>query len=423
MNIQKTVKQFAETGFFHIFGGNVINKIIAFLTSIVLVRILTTAEYGVFTYAWNIYSMILLMDGLGASSAVLQMCSEQSGDHNCVRQIGNYGLRYGVLFDILLAAIVFGVSSFVPLSIEGADSVLRSLAFLPMLHFVFDVTSNYLRAEKRNKDYANIKTLNTVVIFGVSVIGTWILREKGLILGYYVAYTVTLLVCMNRIDVDLFSKAKKPEKSIRKAFWGLAIVSMCNTALSELLYLLDVFVLGIVDPQETVLASYRVATIIPTALNFIPLALITYVYPYFAEHRNDGEWCMRHYKKMLIALGGFNLLIGCILIWGAPLFIDLIFGKGYSDVTPIFRMLILNYCISGTFRIPGGNLLVTQRKLKFNLFVAIFSGLVNVIADFLFISWWGAIGAALATVLVVLVTSLMNTSYLVYVFRATSKKG
>lgn len=422
MKLRASLHRFSKTGFFHIFGSSVVNKIIAFLTSIVLVRVLTTEEYGVFTYAWNIYSLLLLTDGLGSSSAVLQICSENSADREFMQRVGHYGLQYGLLFDLLLAVALFFIGSCVSLPIAGAGEFLRFLCFLPMLHCAFDVTANYLRAEKRNRDYARLKTLNTVVIFAVSMLGAYLLREKGLILGYYTAYILTLCVSLARKDTRLFAPAAKPESAVLKAFWSIAIVSMCNTALSQLLYLLDIFVLGIVDPQETVLAGYRVATIIPSALTFIPMALITYVYPYFAEHRQNGSWCLRNYKKMLLGLGAFNLLIGIVLIAGAPLLIRLIFGEAYSDVTPIFRLLVLNYCISGTFRIPAGNLLVTQRKLKFNLFVACFSGLVNAAADFLFIAWWGAMGAALATVLVVLITSVMNTTYLIHVFKNTSTK-
>ena len=69
----------------------------------------------------------------------------------------------------------------------------------------------------------------------------------------------------------------------------------------------------------------------------------------------------------------------------------------------------------------SGNLLVTQRKLKFNLFVAIVSSLTNVIANFFFIQWWGAIGAAIATVLVVLVSSVLSTTYLIITFKRASR--
>ena len=93
------------------------------------------------------------------------------------------------------------------------------------------------------------------------------------------------------------------------------------------------------------------------------------------------------------------------------------FGAQYLDAVPVFRILSLNYFISGTFRILSGNLLVTQRKLKFNLFVAVVSSAVNIIANFLFIQWWGAIGAAIATVLVVVISSILSTTYLIITFK------
>ena len=155
--------------------------------------------------------------------------------------------------------------------------------------------------------------------------------------------------------------------------------------------------------------------------SFIPHALITYLYPYFAQNRNNGKWCLKRYKQAVLGLGAVNLLISGGLCLFAPLIIKLMFGEEYMDALPVFRLLSLNYFISGTFRILSGNLLVTQRKLKFNLVVAIVSSSMNVIADFLFVTRWGSMGAALATVLVVLVTSVANTVYLIYTFKQNSK--
>ena len=206
-------------------------------------------------------------------------------------------------------------------------------------------------------------------------------------------------------------------KQVQKDLISIGLVSMINNGISELLYLLDVFILGIVASNEAVLASYKVATIIPTAMAFIPLSLMTYMYPYFAEHKDDREWCLSNYKKILFGFGGFNLVISSILFLGANIFVKIIFGSQYIDAVPVFRLLAINYFISGTFRIISGNLLVTQRKLKFNTIVAVLSGIVNVIADYFFIQFWGSIGAALATVLVVVFSSIMNTTYLIYTFR------
>lgn len=423
LNISAVLKRFRETGFFHVFGGSVINKMVTFLTSVVMVRLLTAEEYGVFTYAWNIYSIIILLNGLGAASAVLQMCSERCGDEPYARQVCNYGSRFGLAFDIVIASALFVTGAWVPLQIDGAGALLRLLCILPLLNLLFDMTTSYLRSQKRNQDYAQLNMLNTAAVFCFSVVGALLFREKGLILGYYGAYTLTVFLGFKKKGVHLLSGEGLPEQANRRVFRSIAIVSMCNTGLSHLLYLLDIFVLGIVDPKETLLAGYRVATIIPSALTFIPMALITYVYPYFAEHKEDGAWCMKRYKQLLLGLGSANLLITVVLVGAAPFVIRIFFGETYAAVVPLFRLLVVNYCISGTFRISAGNILVTQRKLKFNLLIAILSGCVNIAADYLFITWWGVMGAAFATVLVVLITSVMNTTYLIYTLKRNLSKS
>lgn len=411
------IKRLFKTGFFHIFGSSVINKVIAFLSSVVLVRILTKAEYGVFTYGWNIYSIILIFNGMGIDSGVLQASSEHSGDVAFGNRAGNYGIRFGVKFDILLAAVILGVGLFAPLKIAGAREILCLLCLLPISQLLFQMTTTYLRAQKRNWEFANLTVLNTFLIFAVSVGCAYIFREKGLVFGYYIAYLGSYAVGLWLCRVRLFHKDARLSKDERKTILRIAAISMVNNGLSQLMYLLDVFVLGIVDPQETLLASYKVATMIPSALAFIPLALITYLYPYFAEHKDDGAWCLRRYKQILLGFGAFNFTISAVLFLGAPWIVKLLFGEVYLDAVPVFRILSVNYFFSGTFRILSGNLLVTQRKLKFNLFVAAVSSLTNVIADYYFIRMWGSMGAALATVLVVFVSGVLSTTYLIYTFR------
>ena len=43
-------------------------------------------------------------------------------------------------------------------------------------------------------------------------------------------------------------------------------------------------------PDSTVVAAYKIATNIPTALQFIPAAIIVYIYPHFARNKDNGEW-------------------------------------------------------------------------------------------------------------------------------------
>ena len=406
-----------KTGFFHIFGSGAVNKIIAFMSSIVLVRILTKTEYGIFTYAWNKYSIVILLSGLGIESGMLQLASEHSGDSDYALKVTNYSTRFGLKINILLAFVLICIGLFFPLKLPEGRYLLCALSLLPILQLMSGMTSCYLRSQKRNQEYSKLAVISTVLVFAISAGCAFFLREMGLVIGHYAGAVAVLLIGRYVYRVRLLDKHTGDLNEEKNDLLKISIISMVNNGLSQLMYLLDVFVLGIVDPQETILASYKVATIIPTALTFIPLSLITYLYPYYAEHRNDGQWCLAHYKKILLAMGMFNLVVSALMFTFAPFIIRVLFGADYLDAVAVFRILSLNYFFSGTFRILSGNLLVTQRKLKFNLLVAIVSSTVNIVADYFLIQWWGSVGAAAATLSVVLISSVMSTTYLVYTFK------
>lgn len=416
-SISPILKKLFSTGFFHIFGGNVINKIITFISGIVLVHILSKPEYGIFTYAWNIYGIVFLFSGMGLDSSMLQLSSEHGGDLDYTQRICSYSVKVGLLFNCLLSLALLIIGLFVPLKIEAGRPLLITLCLLPLFQFLFNMLSVFLRSQKRNKEFAKLNVINTSICFVVSVGAALIFRAMGLVFGHYAAAIVSVAFGVLCFKVRLYSKSSAGVGADKKALLQIGLIQMVNNGLSQLMYLLDVFVLGIVDPNETILASYKVATIIPTALTFIPQSLMVYVYPYFAEHKDDGKWCMHRYKQVILWLGAFNLLISFVLFIAAPFMIHLVFGEEYIDAVPVFRLLSINYFISGTFRIVSGNLLVTQRRLKFNLLIAIVSTVTNIIADYFFIQWWGSMGAAYATVLVVVISSVMSTVRLIISFK------
>ncbi|WP_343347377.1 oligosaccharide flippase family protein [Terrisporobacter petrolearius] len=419
--IANKVYSLKKTGFFHIFGSSVINKIIAFMSSAILVRVLTKDEYGTFTYAWNIFSFILLLNGFGINFGILQICSENSKDDNLNYQILKWGTKYGTIIDIIIAIIILLIALLIPLPIENSNYVLGLLCIMPILILLFEIQSSYLRANRYTIEFSKISMLNTFFVFVFSVIGAYIFREIGLVLGRYLAYLITIIYGLKFIHKDTNPNIHIDiDSSIKKEMKKISFISMINSGLSQVLYLLDVFIIGLVVSNESIIASYKVGTMIPSALSFIPMSLVTYIYPYFAQHYNDREWCLKKYKTITCWFGLFNLIFSLLLFIFAPMIIKVLFGIQYLDAIVPFRILTVSYFFSGTFRVIAGNILVTQKQLKFNMFVAVLSGIINVLADYYFIKMWGSNGAALATLIVVLLTSILNIFYLVKILK---KKG
>ena len=124
----------------------------------------------------------------------------------------------------------------------------------------------------------------------------------------------------------------------------------------------------------------------------------------------------------ILAVGFFNFIISALLIILAPWLISIIFGEQYIDALVPFRILSASYFFSGTFSVITGSLLVTQRKLFFNTFVAVLSGILNIIADYVLVVLFEINGAAMATISVVIITSILNVSYFVAVLLKKNNK-
>jgi O-antigen/teichoic acid export membrane protein len=406
-----------SSGFFHIFGSSVLNKIISFASGIVLVRILEVSEYGVYTYANNIFSFVVLFSGFGMSSSILQLCSESKDDEEKCKEIYTFGSRLGIIFNFILVGIIAFISFFIPLPIVGSNSLLLFMCLLPIVNLIVELQRCLLRYEMRNREYSYSNTFSAIVFFILSCALSFLFRTNGLIIAYYLTAITSILLLTLRFNVPISTKKIRLAKNLKKDIIKLGGISVINSGLSNLMYLLDILILGIIIQDETVIATYKIATYIPTALIFIPTAIVIYIYPYFAQHRNESAWLLQNYKRLIIATGSFNLVISIILLVFADPIISITFGEEYLAAVDSFRILCVSYAISGTFRIISGNLLVTQRKLIFNLIIATSSSAINTVLNIIMITEWGLIGAAGATIITVILTSFASTIYLLYVFK------
>lgn len=413
--IKNSVGSLAKSGFVHIISSSVINKIITFACGIILVRILTKDAYGIYSYANNILGFFMLASGLGASAAVLQLCSERKTVEERER-FYRFGCFFGLGSNIILGAIILCSASLFNLPIAGSNYCLALMCLLPFAHLLSDLQIMYLRTEIRNKEYAYANILCTSLYFICVTALSLLFKTEGLIAAQYVAYLLSALLIVLIFKVPVSFARPKLSRSEIKDFFSISSISGVNNGLSRLMYLLDIFVLGLVVPDDTVIASYKVATNIPTALLFIPASIVIFIYPYFARNKDNKEWVTKNFKRVIFYLGIFNAAIAIAMFALAPWIISLVFGKQYLDAVGPFRILCISYIFSGTFRTISGNILVTQRKLKFNLFVSIVSSALNTFLNYFMIKAYGSIGAAWATLITAVFCAILCTSYLLYTF-------
>lgn len=407
-----TIKKLLDRGLFHIFGTSVLNKIISFASGIVLVRLLTKADYGSYAYAYNIFSMFLLFSGAGASSAVLQLCSETDSVRE-QRNIYSYGYYFGLRINVVLCIGILVTSLLVSLPVEGSNFILALLFLFPMVVFINEIQVVIMRTELRNRDYAWSSNINTILIFIGSVLGAFSLGANGLVAGRYIAMIATIAIIVHFFNAPIVVRKGNADDFDKKAFRRIALLSALNNGISQLTYLIGTFAIGMILNDQYLVAGYQAATVIPTALNFIPTALVAFIYPYFARNRHDRCWILKNFTKVVSVMLLLSLFVAFVLIIAADSLIPFIFGAEYVDSIVPFKILMVGFVFSGAFRVIAGNLLITQRKLTFNSVNAVFSLVALCFMNALLIPVWGTTGAAVSQAVVMFLTGSASVVYFV----------
>lgn len=400
-------------GLFKIFGSGVLTKIIAFLSNIILIRFVTKEAYGMFSYVTNIYSIIIILSGFGILPTTLQLASENYNNKNVKDSIYFYGFVRGLLSNVVLCLVILVLYFVYPFEIVGSKYLFIMYILMPLFEYVFQYLIIYYRGERNEDAYFVVNVSFQFLCLVFSIIGTLLFDEKGFIIGHYLSYLFSIIIGF-KINRNKIIADNNLTSELRKDFFKISFSNLIGNAFYQLKSPLTIYILGIYIPSASILAEYNVASKIPNALFFIPLTLVTYIYPYFAEHINDKKWVRNSFKKILLYNGLFNLLIAIGFIVFSKIVLSIAFGYEYIESINIFRLLMINYFIVSTFVTIPGNLLITQRKHVFNLIVNIFGTILSIVFSIIMINTNGSMGAAYSEIIISIIFAIVYLSYFYY---------
>lgn len=407
-------KLFAQLrrGILPMMSANILNNIVNMLSNMIITRILTKSEYGIWSYTLNIYSYLNLITGLGLLSGAFQFGAENRGQEKEF-QYYKFCLKTGLLINSILVLVFWGITIFVPFALPEASPFIRTIAPIILLEYIFQLLQTILRCQERIKDYARDLNVNTILsVLGNCVgalFGVW-----GVVVGRYLAVLLSVIFVGRKTWKEIWkingSKILKYREI--KSLWHYSLFTGTCSALNNLLYLLDVSMIASLLHNSEQVAVYKMATLIPTALYFIPNSIVICVLPEIIRNNKNSAWLRENVAKYYLYLGGLNIVLGILLIILAPLIITILSGTQYLGGVPVFRILACGYVVAGTFRSLSTNILVGLRCVNYNLFLSIVSGVCDIIFNYFCIQQFGMVGAAYATLGVDIIASVLAFGYL-----------
>lgn len=404
-----------KNGILQIVGSNLLNKIIAMLSNMIITRLMTKNDYGTWTYVCNIYSYLTLVTGLGLISGALQFGSENKGKKEEF-QYYKFCIEAGLIIDTVLIVGFLVSTYFVTFKIVDSVKYIRLISFVLILEYIMNVLLNILRCENRIKEYASALNINTIVGAFLTCLGAFA-GINGLLLARYLS-VITALVYITYVIKPEFVKIIHTSRiSFKKtaSLWKYSLATGASSAMNCVLYLLDISMVATLIGDSEIVAVYRISTLIPNTLTFIPSSVIIAIMPQVIYNKDNPNWLRKKVRHVYLGLGVINFFIVVFLLVFAHWIILILNGKKYLTAVPLLRVLSIGYFISGTFRSLSTNLLAAKHYVGLNLIISIVSITCDIVFNYVLINSKGMMGAAYATFLVEVISSIIGFSFFIYV--------
>ncbi|MBR2604645.1 MAG: oligosaccharide flippase family protein [Clostridia bacterium] len=412
--IRSKMKELKTKGFFHILLGGSLTKIIAFLSSILIVRFISKNEYAFLSAADNIYAYVYLVTGLGLDIAVLKYCVCDNKAIN--KAYFSYSFKLGTLVEIVIVAIAGLYSLFYPLPFPESKPYLLALILYPFLYYWVCLLQGFMRARLKNREYAYASIIQTIVIFAFSLGFVFLIGAYSIIVARYVGAVIAIIYIYKCIRDELKCESFILPREEKNKFLRFGLSLLLANVFSMIMPINETYLINNLVRDATITANYKVANLIPQQLTFFTSAIVTFYFPYFSRMETNLEKRKMSKKVGLLTFA----IIGIITVVGivfSPLVIRIVYGNKYNDIGNLMTILWVMHATNAGIRMLPMNILPAIGYTRFNVYMSVISCVVHFGIDFYCIKTFGVNGAVVAGCTVYVLSALC---YWIYLFKKTA---
>lgn len=394
--IRSFVEKAITRGHFHFFISNLVQQAVAFVTVIVVAKLLPEAQFASVRVAQTYLAVLLILGSAGITAPVLRYCADGKFTSIERRQIFGYGAKFALLVSVLLTLIAFLV---VFMRYRHADTerliFIGYAAQLPALVLV-SIALVYVQALQQFRTLAvNQLFLKLLALFALTG-GTYWFGLRGLVFSaLMVAYISAWWIL--RVARPLISTARPSVLPVD--FTSLAKYSVLGTLVSTLGQSSDLILLDALAVNKTAVGTYSLASIFLIAAGALIGTAQGVVTPAFTAVMNKPEIFRKQLRNWSIAMFSSGIVASSSILIVGWVLETWFFGGRYANFSGLLALLMIKFCLWSTYAI-GGAALVGIGAIKKGSAIAIFTTILAFATGFPLISKFGIWGAAWAQVIV-----------------------
>ena len=401
--VKNSIINLYKRGAVAIIIGNFTTSFLTFFGSIVIVRVMTKTDFGVLSYIENLYGFIYIFMGMGLKNAILRYIvlgdtiEEKSKRYN-------YLIKMGSLFNIALVGIslIFNLFYEHPSQYDDICFLMGIYIILLIPQYISECNITNYRAFFDNNQFAISSIVLSVGIILSKIIGYKIFDLFGIIILMIITYCLVSIITTidNKYRYFRHENGCIKNKKLIKEINIYSLQYMLTNGVWGLFMLVDVYLIGYLTNDLTLVADYKVAHVFPGAMTILSSTIGIFVTPYFVKNEKNKLWIKNKYKLLFIITAAFIGITIIFLMLISKYLIIHIYGEQYLNITPVMIMLFIGAFFNAGIRYTSANVLAALGLVSYNLKVSICGIIFEIIIDIVLIPRFGLYGVAFSNIIV-----------------------
>jgi O-antigen/teichoic acid export membrane protein len=422
MSEEKTIAK----GSFWILSTSMVSKLISFLYTIIIARMLATEEIGTFYLVLSVLGILYIFTDLGIIFSLNRYVPYLYGrrEFGKLRNLVKLSYLGGGALTFLFSILVFIFSGSIACLVSQPTiaPILQIMSVWLFLREIDNVSRGTLTGRKKMKEAQVVTLVQNFIKLVLTIIAFYIIgfNAEALSIGFLLSFLLVLPLGGYYLFRDMKSWEKTEEKqSVReqialgKEVISFGLVVTFISAMWTIIQYTDRLMLGyLTEDALDKIAIYSIALGLASIIMLFPNAITGIFFPVVSElygkgdHRTMNRTLNVSTKWLIMLTVPMTLIIG---VFSEDL-LRLFYGSIYEAGAVVLTLFVIGLFIRSIF-FPAQLILSAMRRLDVELKAVAIATVANIIFNLLFIPWWGVDGAALASLFCFLILSVMIAYY------------
>ena len=402
----------------YVFSATIFARIFSFIASWLALKLISNDELGVVLFAYNIIVFLIPISGFGIHQSLIRYGALLKSKEE-KNSLFLYVFKKGFLASIVLIILIILSSFLITFKFENTQLYVIILSFIILPSFLFEIIRTQFRLHHNNKSYAYTEFIHSVILLFSVFILSYLFKELGYAIALLITPLITSLLFIKRLKIDFKSKLKLSITDF--SFWKYGFFASLSNVLTQLLFVIDILLIGHLLENTEMVTNYRYISLIPFSLLFLPNVFIATDFVSFTEKIYDKEHIFKYIKSYMLV---FLIASGLLLVFSF-FFADFILSlldPNFTEYSETFIILMIGITGIYIFRGLFGNLLSSIGKAHVNYYIASLALVINVISNYYLIPEYGIKGAAITSAILMWFTGILSAILFAFLYRNTLLK-